>query len=127
MLRAINHIQITIPKNNEDIAREFYCDLLGLVEIEKPEILKPNGGFWVKLGEQQIHIGVEDNIDRNRTKSHIAYEVLDLDRCRELFNQNNITVIENQPIPGYKRFDIRDPFGNRVELMQQLIKASKNS
>ena len=37
MLIGINHVQITIPEGQEQAAREFYCDLLGLKEIEKPD------------------------------------------------------------------------------------------
>ncbi len=45
----LNHIQVCIPKNTEDKAREFYCGILGLQEIAKPDILKPNGGFWLSV------------------------------------------------------------------------------
>jgi catechol 2,3-dioxygenase-like lactoylglutathione lyase family enzyme len=37
MIHAIHHVQITIPRGAEDEARTFYCDLLGLPEIEKPD------------------------------------------------------------------------------------------
>ena len=45
--KKINHIQICIPKGEETKGREFYCGILGLQEIEKPESLKKNGGFWL--------------------------------------------------------------------------------
>lgn len=34
--KKLNHIQLCIPKNKEKEARAFYCDILGLKEIEKP-------------------------------------------------------------------------------------------
>ncbi len=45
MILSLHHVQITIPKDTEVAARTFYCDLLGLPEIEKPESLKNRGGF----------------------------------------------------------------------------------
>jgi hypothetical protein len=30
-----------------------------------------------------------------------------------------IEVVEGIPIPGYDRFEFRDPFGNRVEFMER--------
>ena len=118
MIKAINHIQITIPSNSETIARAFYCDLLGLEEIEKPDILKPNGGFWLQLGELQIHIGVEDGVERFNTKAHLGYEVSDLAHWRNKILENDIELFECKPIDGMNRFEFRDPFGNRVELLE---------
>ena len=40
-----NHIALTIPIGAEPEARRFYCEILGFIEIEKPESLKPNGAF----------------------------------------------------------------------------------
>ena len=36
MIRGINHVQLTIPRGSEEKARHFYCQTLGLPEIEKP-------------------------------------------------------------------------------------------
>ncbi len=79
---GFHHAQVTIPKGAEAQARAFYCDLLGLSEIEKPDSLKGRGGFWVQVGSQQLHVGTEDGIDRNATKAHLAYQVSDLDGWR---------------------------------------------
>ena len=38
-LIAFDHVQITIPIGQEQIAHAFYCGVLGLTEIEKPESL----------------------------------------------------------------------------------------
>lgn len=60
MILRFHHVQITIPKGTENEARDFYCSLLGLKEIDKPETLRGRGGFWVLVGEQQLHIGMEN-------------------------------------------------------------------
>ncbi len=119
-IKGIHHAQITIPKGAEDEAREFYCQLLGLLEIEKPESLKGRGGFWLQVGNRQVHIGTEDGVNREATKAHVAYEVTDVQEWRTLFQQHNIQILDGIPIPGYARFEIRDPFGNRMEFIQAL-------
>lgn len=45
MIRGIHHVQITIPRGAEETARTFYCGVLTLSEIEKPESLKGRGGL----------------------------------------------------------------------------------
>lgn len=119
-LREIHHVQITIPKGMEDEARAFYCRMLGLREIPKPESLAGRGGFWLELGEMQIHVGIEDGINRENSKAHVAYLVADLAGWRDKLSDNGIEIIEGIPIPGYKRFEFRDPFGNRVEFLEEL-------
>jgi len=116
----LNHAQITIPPGAESEARQFYCDLLGLPELEKPDSLKPRGGFWLQLGDQQIHVGVEDGVDRHATKAHLAYEVSDLKFWRALLTEHGFMPEDGIPIPGYSRVECRDPFGNRLEFIQPI-------
>ncbi|NUM55269.1 MAG: VOC family protein [Candidatus Hydrogenedentes bacterium] len=96
----------------------FYCGILGLPQIEKPDALKPRGGFWLRVGDRQVHVGTENGVDRRATKAHVAYRVSNLDYWREYLPKHGVTVEEQVPIPGCRRFEFRDPFGNRVELMQ---------
>lgn len=117
-IRRINHVQITIPKGAEEPARAFYCGVLGLPEIAKPELLAGRGGFWLEIGDQQIHVGTEDGFDRLTTKGHIAYEVGDVEWWRAHLEANGATIGDSVPIPGYARFETRDPFGNRIEFIQ---------
>ena len=77
-IARIHHVQITVPSERIDEARSFYLDLLGLQEIPKSEALKKRGGFWTVLAGQEIHISIEDGVDRNLTKAHIVYQVENL-------------------------------------------------
>jgi catechol 2,3-dioxygenase-like lactoylglutathione lyase family enzyme len=120
MINSVNHVQISIPIGSEDTAREFYCDVLGMKEIPKPQSLDGRGGFWAELEGFQIHFGTEDGVDRERSKAHVAYLVSDLESCRSLLNEKGIAAIDGIPIPGFTRFEFRDPFGNRVEFLQSL-------
>lgn len=120
MITAVHHVQMTIPKGAEDTARAFYCDLLGLQEVEKPESLNGRGGLWLQLGALQVHIGTEDGVDRAATKAHVAYQVDDVAAWQARLAEHGIQILGSVPIPGYSRFEFRDPFGNRVEFIQPL-------
>jgi catechol 2,3-dioxygenase-like lactoylglutathione lyase family enzyme len=116
---GLDHVQIAIPKGQEEEARRFYCDVLGLRELAKPEALRSRGGFWLLAGEWQVHVGVEDGgCDRAATKAHVAYRVVGVDAWRERLRRLGIATIDSVPIPGYRRCELRDPFGNRVELIE---------
>jgi catechol 2,3-dioxygenase-like lactoylglutathione lyase family enzyme len=121
VITGIDHAQITIPKNAEEEARRFYCEFLGLQEIEKPENRKMNGGFWILAGETQVHIGAEDGVDRNKTKAHIAYRVDNLELWKNKFQNAKLEFFESAPLPDAVAFEFRDPFGNRAELIQKLF------
>lgn len=119
-ITRLNHLMVTIPKGKEAEGRAFYCGVLGLTEIEKPASLQGRSGFWLQLGDQQVHIGTEDGVDRSRTKAHIAYQVDDLAAWQQHLEAHSFVIGDSVPIPGYVRFEFRDPFGNRIELIQPM-------
>ncbi len=120
MIKGLHHVQITVPRGAEDQAREFYCRVLGFREIEKPAALRSNGGFWLELPDRQLHIGVENGIDRNSTKAHLAYEVENLEAMRSRIKKTGIKIKDQPTIPGLKRFKARDPFGNQIEFVEKV-------
>lgn len=120
MILGLHHAQITIPKGAEKEGKNFYCGVLGLIEIEKPETLKGRGGFWLKVGCKEVHVGTEDGIERTKTKAHLAYQVEDVSFWRKRLVENGIKIIESVPISNFERFEFRDPFGNRVEMIQEI-------
>ena len=117
-IHAIHHVQITIPMGQEAAARAFYCDVLGLKEVAKPPSLAGRGGLWLTVGDRQLHIGVESHGDQSVTKAHVAYQVSDITGWRARLEKAGVALVDSAPIPGFQRFEFRDPFGNRVELIQ---------
>ena len=123
-VQRVHHVQITIPRGAEAEGRAFYCDVLGMAEVAKPPSLAGRGGFWLAPpgsdapGALLVHVGTEDGVDRTATKAHIAYEVTDLAGWKERLVRHGVRVLDSEPIPGFDRFEFRDPFGNRVELIQ---------
>ncbi|HTW24315.1 MAG TPA: VOC family protein [Candidatus Baltobacteraceae bacterium] len=114
----IDHIQIAAPAGCEDVAREFYGGILGMTEIEKPEALRPRGGCWFQCGDRQLHIGVEANF-RPAKKAHPAFAVADFDALRETLAARG-PVLNDESIPGTRRFYADDPWGNRLEFVEML-------
>jgi len=114
----LNHIQICIPYGEEAKGREFYCGILGLKEIQKPEHMKVNGGFWLEIADVQIHIGTEEIIAQS--KRHPAFEVEDLDDIKSYFIESNVRMVEQQNVNNFKRFSFFDYWNNRIELMQRV-------
>ena len=114
---GIDHVQITVPTNAVDKARSFYCGVLGLREVEKPASLQARGGFWLQVGDRQVHVGTEDGVARHATKAHVAYAVADVAAWRARLAAAGVEILDEIPIPDRDRFEFRDPFGNRVELI----------
>jgi catechol 2,3-dioxygenase-like lactoylglutathione lyase family enzyme len=104
----------------EEPARAFYCGVLGLMEMPKPDSLGGRGGFWLQLGDVQIHVGTEEGVDYSKTKAHIAYQVDDIEEWLAKLKTHDITPLDSIPIPGFERFEFRDPFGNRIEMISPI-------
>jgi len=119
-VRDIHHVQITIPPGSEAEAeaRRFYGDLLGLREVAKPAALAGRGGLWFEIGTRQLHLGVEAEDHRTPSRAHVAWEVRDLPAWRDRLEAAGAVPIESVPIPGARRFETRDPFGNRIEFIE---------
>lgn len=120
-IAGFDHVQIAAPRTPgvEEKARAFYAGLLGLSELEKPDILKPKGGVWFSLGDAELHIGLEDQFTP-ALKAHPALLVRDLPALRRKLEGAGIAIAEAEPIPGTSRFYVSDPFGNRIELMERI-------
>lgn len=113
----IDHIQIAAPPGCEAAAREFYGTLLGMEEIEKPPTLRARGGCWFRCADQQIDIGVEKDF-RPARKAHPAFAVRDLDELRQALVERGVAVVDDDNLPGTRRFYAEDPWGNRIEFVQ---------
>jgi len=111
----LSHVNITMPKGGEDIARSFYGGLLGLKEIPKPESIRSRGGVWFQAGELDIHVSVEEPRAGADTYRHFGLECVDVDGLRAKLDAANVASEDGRPAP-WKRFFVHDPFGNRIEI-----------
>ena len=112
----IDHVQLAMPRGEEERARRFYRGVLGMEEIPKPPALQKRGGCWFASGTVQIHLGVEEDF-RPARKAHPALRCLEYLRLVSRLAENGVTVAEASDVPGVHRCHIFDPFGNRIELI----------
>jgi catechol 2,3-dioxygenase-like lactoylglutathione lyase family enzyme len=118
---GLDHVQVAAPPGCEDDARRFYGELLGLEELPKPPLLEARGGAWFRAGTHELHVGVADDF-RTATKAHPAFRVDSVDELERLavrLEEQGLEIAWADPaeIPGTTRFHVRDPWGNRVELV----------
>jgi catechol 2,3-dioxygenase-like lactoylglutathione lyase family enzyme len=116
-IKAIDHVQLAMPAGREPEARAFYEGVLGLTEIRKPEQLRARGGCWFGRGLVQVHLGVEAEF-RPARKAHPAFLVEDLPALTAILAVAGYPLRTDEPLEGYDRIYVDDPFGNRIELME---------
>ena len=116
-LLRINHVQLAIPRGQDEQARRFYRDVLGLQEIPKPPELAAGGGAWFELGGAELHLGVDPEF-RPAKKAHVAFEAEDLDRVASRCESAGHPPRFDERIRAQRRFFVDDPFGNRLEVLQ---------
>ena len=113
----LDHVQVAMPAGLEGAARAFYGTALGLPEIPKPAPLAARGGVWYAVGDLQLHLGVAENFSPAK-KAHPAFRVTDAAAVAERLREAGFTVRWDSSLPGCSRFYTDDPFGNRIEILQ---------
>jgi len=116
-LRGIDHVQLAMPEGGEDEARAFYGGLLGVPEQPKPAHLAARGGCWFESPHLKLHLGVEAEF-RPARKAHPALLVEDLPELLDALRTAGVEVVDDEPLEGYQRAYVSDPFGNRLELLE---------
>jgi len=115
---GIDHIQIAVPRALEDQCLKFYREIFAFSEIAKPDELRARGGAWFQVGTLQMHIGVDPDASP-KSKRHICFLTGDLERARSFIVEQGIAIDSEGVAEGLKRFFIRDPAGNRIEIGQR--------
>lgn len=114
---GLDHVQLAMPAGREDDARRFYSWLLGLPEIVKPPHLAKRGGAWFENASVKIHLGVDADFLPAR-KAHPGILIDGLSELVARLREAGYTVTDDEPLPGYARVYVNDPFGNRLELLE---------
>ena len=116
-ITALDHIQLAMPPGGEAKARAFYDGVLGIPEVQKPANLVVRGGCWFERGPLKVHLGVEADF-RPARKAHPAFLVNDLQALIGQISAAGYAVKIDEPLEGYERVYVDDPFGNRIELLE---------
>src|SRR5215212_6045978 len=85
IIEAIHHV--SIPVTDLERSKQFYREILGLTEIDRPPFDFP--GAWFQVGDRQLHLIVHDNSTLRSEKAvdsrdiHFAIRVTSYRQTRE--------------------------------------------
>jgi len=116
-LLGLHHIQLAMPEGEEEAALKFYGAILGLTQVAKPPELAPRGGLWFRDEALEVHLGIEEPFTPAR-KAHPAFLVRNLATLRARIETAGYRVTDDVALEGFHRCHVRDPFGNRLELVE---------
>ncbi|HZX57521.1 MAG TPA: VOC family protein [Mucilaginibacter sp.] len=114
--KRVDHINISVPPERLEEAFEFYSEVLGLEQIDRPDKVFGSKGYWFNIGDIQLHISCEKPLPRSTR--HTAFEVTDIAAARTQLEKYGVEITEEPVLPGRNRFAFIDPFGNRMELLE---------
>jgi catechol 2,3-dioxygenase-like lactoylglutathione lyase family enzyme len=122
MILAFDHVQVAIPPGKLDEALAFYVDVLGFERVPKPADMRQSGA-WLTSGSVNLHLGEDLDCAVTFAPSPHAHPAMRLDNFDATMQtaaaRGLKTRIDKGPA-GFQRGSIWDPFGNRIELMQEL-------
>lgn len=117
---SLNHASFIVA--NLDISLVFYCNILGLQQVDRPDLGFP--GAWFQLGSQQIHLLKLENPDPTTGRPehggrdrHVALNALSLTPIQDALKKAGI--VYTMSISGRRALFCRDPDGNTVEVIEQ--------
>jgi catechol 2,3-dioxygenase-like lactoylglutathione lyase family enzyme len=114
-IRRLQHVSSPYPSGRQAQVREFYGDLLGLVEIGPPDTLAHRELVWFAAGPGDLELHFFPDIVDPGHARHLCLEVTDLEALRRRLEERGYAALAATPIPNRPRFMCRDPFGNLVE------------
>jgi len=109
----------SVIATDADAARHFYGNQLGLQELASPSSFK-FPVIWYACGDEQLHLMIKEGIDTISPR-HVALHIRDAKAARSNLQAKGIKIDETVRIPGADRFFVRDPDGNRIELIEWSI------
>ena len=118
---SLNHASLIVA--NLDVSMVFYCDVLGLQQIDRPDLGFP--GAWFQLGDQQIHLLELENPDpitgrpeHGGRDRHVALNALSLTSIQDTLNKAGIVYTMSKS--GRRALFCRDPDGNAIEIIERI-------
>jgi catechol 2,3-dioxygenase-like lactoylglutathione lyase family enzyme len=112
---SLHHALVFYPPGEEARARKFYGETLGLTELERPATLRDRAGIWYSAPPGHVHLSADRELGLH-PRRHFALRVDDLDATVKTLRAAGARFEEADPIPGWRRTYVFDPFGNKIEL-----------
>ncbi len=117
-IKTVNHVAVIVTDLQK--AHDFYGELLGLRELERPpEVVAGGPGAWYELDGLQLHLFVGPDPGATSTR-HIGVEIDDLDALVQKIKARGLPLEDAFSFGEFKRRKFTsDPSGNLVELMSK--------
>jgi catechol 2,3-dioxygenase-like lactoylglutathione lyase family enzyme len=118
-ISGLHHIAVDV--SDLQAAIDFYRNILGLAELPTPDDVKDSGILWFDLKNgRALHL-VENKELSHTGKAHFAITVEDIEVWRQFLAEKNVEIFSPLlNLYNAERFFLRDPSGNRVELVKWL-------
>lgn len=109
----IDHCSVIVT--NVEKSRDFYGRVLGLREIGAPKEFD-FVAVWYDLGGTYLHLLLKPTADTISPR-HFCLHTPDIAGARAYFEQLGVPIEETVKIAAADRFFVRDPDGNRIEVL----------
>lgn len=117
---GLDHTTIPMPARQESTVRAFYGDLLRFPEVPRPPTLIIHGGVWYQFADgTQLHLQVQEPF-APMDPPHPAFRIQNLDELGAILTNNGYRVDWDEALLPRRRFYTFDPFGNRLEMMEDV-------
>lgn len=124
-VKTLDHVTLVVK--DLEASRAFYCDLLGMQQVERPGF--QFDGRWFQAGNTQIHLILEHptsgpagestaDLEKSSRNRHFAFEVDDGDEAARHLQDAGVPILsgpKHRPDGAVQVF-ITDPDGHVVEL-----------
>jgi catechol 2,3-dioxygenase-like lactoylglutathione lyase family enzyme len=117
-----HHVSINTNAASVDEMASFYGELLGLVDLPRPEI--PGiPGRWHAVGDQELHLvgAAARGTGIDPTGNHFCLAVDDLEAAVRELEARGVPYEQATQGAGTVQIWIVDPAGNTVELQQETL------
>jgi catechol 2,3-dioxygenase-like lactoylglutathione lyase family enzyme len=115
-----HHVSVNTDATPLDEMIAFYRDVLGLTDVERPEI--PGvPGHWHRVGDQELHLvdAPASGAGIDPTGDHFCVSVDDLEAAVAELEERGIEYVRAVQGAGTVQIWIADPAGNTIELQQE--------
>ena len=127
-VRGIDHFLVV--SSDLEKTRAFYCDLLGMEQLPRPDFSFP--GLWFEAGNTQVHVTLEGEDAGTAGQGeftgnypaqgqHLAFEIDDAAEAASHLESLGIEIVDGPYLrpDGPLQFYIYDPDGYLIELFSR--------
>ena len=121
-VEGLHHVQLAMPPGGEPEAQRFYGDVLMFDEVAKPEHLAAAGRLLVPLGTARAAPGGRGGLPGVGEGAPGRAGARPRRVASPTWRPPASSVETDTDLDGHERWYVRDPFGNRLEFIEQVAR-----